>query len=98
MIPTVLYEETEKGRDLRRLAGAVLTQAIGDLRGSMPRRQREASEWIFRGDCGVITFDTCCAHLGRDAGRVRDKIAQAFGLPRNIVQSFAGAATNSRAA
>lgn len=96
MIPTVLYEEPSRGRDLRRLAGAVLTQAITDLRGNMPRRRREAAEWIFQGNSGVITFETCCAYLNRDPDRVRDKIAQAFGPPRHIVQAFAEA--SSRAA
>ena len=73
--PAMLNEEPVRGRDLRRLAGAVLTQAITDLRGSIPHQQREASEWIFRGDTGAITFDTCCDHLDRDPGRVREKIA-----------------------
>jgi len=88
MIPTSLNEEPLRGRDLRRLAGAVLTQAIADLRGSIPHQQREASEWIFRGNIGIITFDTCCEHLDRDPGKVREKIVQAFGLPRNIVQAL----------
>lgn len=93
--PAMLNEEPVRGRDLRRLAGAVLTQAITDLRGSIPHQQREASEWIFRGDTGAITFDTCCDHLDRDPGRVREKIARAFGLPRNIVQALsAGNARN----
>lgn len=81
-------EAVATGRDLRRLAGAVLTQAISDLRGGMPNRQREASQWIFEGDSGVITFNTCCDHLDRDPSRVRKKIVEAFGLPRNIVDTF----------
>ena len=87
MIPvTEMIEEPSKGRDLRRLAGAVLTQAITDLRGNIPHQQREASEWIFRGNIGIITFETCCEHLSRDPGRVREKVIEAFGLPRNVVQ------------
>ncbi len=90
-------EAVATGRDLRRLAGAVLTQAITDLRGGMPHQQREASHWIFEGDSGVITFNTCCDHLDRDPGRVRDKIVEAFGLPRNVVHTLV-ARTRDRAA
>jgi hypothetical protein len=92
----MLNEEPVRGRDLRRLAGAVLTQAITDLRGSIPHQRREASEWIFSGDTGVITFDTCCDHLSRDPARVRDKIAQAFGLPQNIVRTLSEGRANNR--
>ncbi len=81
-------KEVSTGRDLRRLAGAVLTQAITDLRGGIPHQQREASQWIFEGDSGVITFNTCCDHLNRDPTRVRNKIVEAFGLPRNIAETF----------
>ena len=95
MIPAVYYEEPPKGRDRRRLAGAVLTQAIADLRGSIPRQQREASEWIFRGNTGIITFETCCAYLNRDPDRVREKIIRAFGFPRNVVQALAAGSAYS---
>jgi len=89
-------EAVASGRDLRRLAGAVLTQAIADLRGGIPHQQREASQWIFEGDSGAIIFDTCCDHLDRDPSRVRKKIVEAFGLPRNIVDTFV-ARTRGRA-
>jgi len=89
MILETYNERPEAGRDLRRLAGAVLTQAITDLRGGIPQRQREASQWIFEGDSGVISFNTCCGYLQRDPGRVRNKIVEAFGLPRNVVESLA---------
>ena len=96
MILETCNEPVANGRDLRRLAGAVLTQAITDLRGGIPHQQREASQWIFEGDSGVITFNTCCDHLDRDPSRVRKKIVDAFGLPRNIVDTFV-ARTRGRA-
>jgi hypothetical protein len=96
MILETYNEPVANGRDLRRLAGAVLTQAITDLRAGIPHQQREASHWIFEGDSGVITFNTCCDHLDRDPSRVRKKIVEAFGLPRNIVDTF-GSRTRGRA-
>ena len=100
MIPVAtVIEEPARGRDVRRLAGAVLTQAIMDLGGNILYQRHEASEWILRGDVGIITFDTCCAHLERDPGRVREKISRAWGLLQNPGQDPAAdsAASDSHA-
>ena len=62
-------------RGLRRLAGALLINAIEDLTGRDEHRRHEVLRWIGRQDPGVCSFESCCALLGRDAATIRERLA-----------------------
>ena len=79
MIPITLNKNSTRDGNLRKLAGAVLGQAISDLRRNTSQKQRKAYAWVFGEDSSIITFETCCTHLDQNPGRVREEITRAFG-------------------
>ena len=59
-------------RSVHRLAGAVLLQAIEDIRQGTGRRRAEALEWMMDdGDEDQFSFRSCCQVLGRNIEQVR---------------------------
>ena len=61
-------------RRVRRLAAAVLIRALEDLvSGSKPRR-RGAFSWFTESDADGMSFEFCCAVLGRDANTLRHRL------------------------
>jgi hypothetical protein len=68
-------------RCIRRLAAAVMIQAMDDVfRGTM-RERREALEWMRKGDAGQLTFELCCRIIDRDADTVRNHVLERTGIP-----------------
>jgi hypothetical protein len=53
-------------RGIQRLAGAVLVQAIDDLRCGVSRRREEATRWIESDSDEQFSFVFCCRMLERD--------------------------------
>src|SRR6185295_8617643 len=53
-------------RGIQRLAGAVLVQAIDDLRCGVSRRREEAARWIESESDEQFSFVFCCRMLERD--------------------------------
>ena len=68
-------------RCIRRLASAVMIQAMDDVfRGTM-RERREALEWIRNGETGQLTFELCCRIIDRDPEDVRNHVLARTGIP-----------------
>ena len=70
-----LEEPDYPERGLRRLAGAMLINAIEGLTGRDRHRRHEVLRWIGRQDPSVFSFESCCALLGRDATAIRERLA-----------------------
>ena len=58
-------------RGIQRLAGAVLVQAIDDLRCGVSRRRDEATRWIESDTNEQFSFVFCCRMLERDPEETR---------------------------
>jgi hypothetical protein len=58
-------------RGIQRLAGAVLVQAIDDLRCGVSRRREEATRWIESDSDEQFSFVFCCRMLERDPEETR---------------------------
>ena len=58
-------------RGIQRLAGAVLVQAIDDLRCGVSRRREEATRWIESESEEQFSFVFCCRMLERDPEETR---------------------------
>jgi hypothetical protein len=68
-------------RCIRRLASAVMIQALDDVfRGTM-RERREALEWMRKGNVGQLTFELCCRIIDRDADTIRNHVLERTGIP-----------------
>ncbi len=61
-------------RSLRRLAAAVLVQAVQDVCSGTPHTYREAVAWVTEGNTGAVTFEMCCRYLNRDPGTTRRRL------------------------
>lgn len=61
-------------RHLRRLAGAVLIQAVRDMDIGSGGCRQEARRWISSKDNGIFSFDLCCTILGRSPEPLRRKL------------------------
>ena len=61
-------------RGLRRLAAAVLVQAVEDFCYGTPRAYRETAAWVTEGTTGALTFDMCCRCLDRDPATIRRRL------------------------
>ncbi len=70
-----LEENDYPERGLRRLAGAMLINAIEDLTGRDQHRRHEVLRWVGRQDPGVFSFESCCTLVGRDASDIRGRLA-----------------------
>ena len=58
----------------KRLAIALLRQAIQDLRSQGPSVSSEARYWIRSGNSGAMNFDFCCRVLSYDPCHVREQL------------------------
>ena len=67
-------------RSLRRLAAAVLLQAVQDVCSGTPRDYREALAWVTEGNTGAVTFEMCCRYLNRDPDTTRRRLLTRRGL------------------
>jgi hypothetical protein len=61
-------------RSLRRLAAAVLVQALQDASGGSRRSREDVWEWFDNRSRGQFTFEFCCSLLGRDPEDVRHQL------------------------
>ena len=64
----------EEGVDVRgvhRLAGAVLVQAIEDIRSGSGKRREDAIQWVASSSGEQFSFVFCCRMLNRDPDEVR---------------------------
>ena len=69
-------------RALKRLAGAVLIQALQDASSGPRRFREEALDWI-SGKAGAgFSFDFCCALLGRAPDDVRWRLMKFNYIPK----------------
>jgi len=66
-----LDDPSERVRGVQRLAGAVLVQAIDDLRSGSGKRRTDSLRWLRDPSEEQFSFVFCCRVLGRDAGEVR---------------------------
>jgi hypothetical protein len=85
MTPT---EQDYHTRGYRRLAAAVLVQAIQDVHGGHSARRQGATEWFLAGEKGALSFKSCCEILGRDAEDVRSRLMNNVGVPRRFLDCF----------
>ena len=73
----ISHDSKALNRGVRRLAAAVLIRALEDLvSGSEPRR-RGAFSWFTESDADGMSFEFCCAVLGRDANTLRHRLESA---------------------
>ncbi len=72
-MPTIVTAsgKGEALRGLYRLAGAVLVQAIEDLRSTSRQNRDDAGRWILDNNGGRFSFVYCCRLLGREPDQVR---------------------------
>jgi hypothetical protein len=63
-------------RGVQRLAGAILVQAIEDLRCGSNRRREDAIHWIEEDSETQFSFVFCCRILQRDPEEVRRFLLQ----------------------
>ena len=69
---------------LRRLAAAVLIQALRDLTRGPKRRREEARSWMLGKTTGSLSFDLCCTLLGREPDDVLQRVQSYFFPPAGI--------------
>ena len=77
---------------LRRLAAAVLIQALGDLTRGSKRERQEALNWMLGKTTGGFSFDFCCRLLGREPDDVLQRVQSYFFPPTGILISGASCA------
>ena len=71
-VPAIMVErESLNMWGVHRLAGAMLVQAIVDVRCSTGKRREEALEWINHPGKDRFSFESCCRMLNRDPGQIR---------------------------
>ena len=91
--------EAPADRALQRLAGAVLIQALQDASSGPRRFREEALEWINGRSNAGLTFEFCCALLGRDPEDVRHRLRKHNYIPKwdagNEMQSAFGTQPNN---
>ncbi|MBI3695256.1 MAG: hypothetical protein HY238_10515 [Acidobacteria bacterium] len=58
-------------RGVQRLAGAILVQAIEDIRCGSGRRREDAIRWMANSSEEQFSFVSCCKLLNRDPEEVR---------------------------
>lgn len=78
----VASKDAPADRALQRLAGAVLIQALQDASSGPRRFREEALEWINGRSNAGMTFDFCCALLGRDPEDVRYRLRKHNYIPK----------------
>lgn len=71
MQETAVNVESHSPRGIHRLAGAILVQAIADMRGGSGRRREEVLRWIEAPSEARFSFVFCCRILNRDPNEVR---------------------------
>ena len=69
-------DESLSLRGLHRLAGAILVQAIEDIRNGVGRKREEALQWIGDSSEEQFSFVFCCRALNRDPDEVRRFLEQ----------------------
>ena len=78
-------------RGVQRLAGAILVQAIEDIRCGSGRRREDAIRWMADSSEEQFSFVSCCKLLNRDPEEVRR-----FLVRRNLPSwVFSNAATHT---
>lgn len=70
-MPETFVDETVSVRGVHRLAGAILVQAIEDVRCGSGRRREDAIRWITDSNDEQFSFVFCCRMLNRDPEEVR---------------------------
>lgn len=70
-------------RHLRRLAGAVLIQAVQDLNIGSDTCRREVRRWISGKDNVFFSFDLCCTLLGRSPEPLRRRLLEGWSRRRS---------------
>ncbi len=58
-------------RGVHRLAGAILVQAIEDIRCGSGRRKEDAIQWVTESSEAQFSFVFCCRMLDRDPEDIR---------------------------
>ena len=71
-------------RSLRRLAAAVLVQALQDASGGSRRSREDVWEWFNNRSQGQFTFEFCCSLLGRDPEGVRHRLQKSHFMPKPV--------------
>jgi hypothetical protein len=71
-------------RSLRRLAAAVLVQALQDASGGSRRSREDVWEWFDNRSQGQFTFEFCCSLLGRDPEDVRHRLQKSHFMPKPV--------------
>ena len=71
-------------RSLRRLAAAVLVQALQDASGGSRRSREDVWEWFDNRSQGQFTFEFCCSLLGRDPKNVRHQLQKSHFIPKPV--------------
>ncbi|HZS51557.1 MAG TPA: hypothetical protein VFA54_11885 [Bryobacterales bacterium] len=71
MPETVVEADFVNLRGVHRLAGAILVQAIEDIRCGSGRRREDAIRWVTDSNEDQFSFVFCCRILGRDPEEVR---------------------------
>lgn len=86
MLGTAKDMKSHDLRGVRRLAGAVLVQAIEDIRRGTGKRREDAVRWIL--DCSdrELSFVFCCRALNRNPEAIRRSQVQG-GLPDRAIRS-----------
>ena len=74
--PSLSYEEYNS-RAWKRLASAVLMQAIKDLRCPQPACKAQTRLWFEDPESGGVTFAMCCGLLERQPENVRRRVFKA---------------------
>ena len=81
-----LDHESVSLRGLYRLAGAVLVQAIVDIRCGSGRKKAEALRWIEDASERQFSFSYCCKMVSRDPDHVRRQLARQQ-IPQWLISS-----------
>ncbi len=71
MLQTQVHDESENIRGVNRLAGAVLVQAIEDIRSGSGRKREDAIRWVTDPSEEQFSFVFCCRMLNRNPDEVR---------------------------
>ena len=79
---TTARQGSHADRSLKRLAGAVLIQALEDASNGPRRIRKEALEWIHGRTSSGFTFEFCCSLLGRSPDDVRQRLMYQNFIPK----------------
>ncbi len=82
-------------RGVQRLAGAILVQAIEDIRCGSGRRREDAIHWMANSGEDQFSFVSCCRLLNRDPEEVRRFLVRR-NLPSWIFTNAAAQAEESQ--